>query len=459
MPDSVIQTVCGYVRVSTENQLENYSIDEQARRIESFCRAKGWRLQQIFTDGGYSGGTTDRPALHALLRQVRRGGVDAVVVYKLDRLSRSQKDTLLLIEDEFLAHHTDFVSINENFDTSSPFGRAMIGMLSVFAQLEKDQITERFTMGRIGRSKAGYFHGGGSIPFGYRYENGLLLADGIRAMLVRDIFARFLAGQSLGAIARDMAASGGDAWTARKVRAILSNSVYIGKVKFAGAVYDGVHEALISSADFAAANRLLAASPPVEQAKAPMKTPFRAETLLSGLVRCGRCGARYAGAHGFYKCYSRSKTAKKQVRDPACKNDNWPIETLDRVVSAALTSLLSAPGVLENVLSHVQPHGEDPAALRRLLQENRAETARLLDLAQHGAAGLAPLAERLTARESERVALEARLAKADAPPAVPPQTFAEAYARAPLAARRLLLSTLISRITLDGARVEIQWRI
>lgn len=459
MPGSMIETVCGYVRVSTENQLENYSIDEQARRIESFCLAKGWRLQQIFTDGGYSGGTTDRPALHDLLRRVRRGGVDAVVVYKLDRLSRSQKDTLLLIEDEFLAHHTDFVSINENFDTSSPFGRAMIGMLSVFAQLEKDQITERFTMGRIGRSKAGYFHGGGSIPFGYRYENGHLLPDGSRALLVRDLFARFLAGQSLGAIARDVAASGGPTWTARKVRAILQNSVYIGKVKFAGAVYDGVHEPLVSLTDFTAANRLLAAFQPDTPEKAPLKTPFRAETLLSGLVRCGRCGARYAGVHGFYKCYSRSKTSKKQVRDPACKNDNWPIETLDRFVSDQLCALLGAPAVMDTALSLIQPRDGNPADLRRLLHENHAETKRLLDLAQHGAAGLAPLAERLAACESERAALEARLAQAAARPAAILPTFAEAYARAPLATRRLLLSTLISRITLDGSRIEIQWRI
>ena len=100
-----------------------------------------------------------------------------MVVYKLDRLSRSQKDTLTLIENDFLQHHVDFVSVNENFDTATPFGRAMIGMLSVFAQLEKDQITERFTMGRIGRSQAGYYHGGAYAPTGYQYQNGLLILD------------------------------------------------------------------------------------------------------------------------------------------------------------------------------------------------------------------------------------------------------------------------------------------
>ena len=159
--------VFAYARVSTENQLENYSIEEQTDRLKSYCAARDWVLLHTYVDGGYSGGNTDRPALQAMLAQLRETHVDAVVVYKLDRLSRSQKDTLTLIEDELLAHGTDFVSINENFDTSTPFGRAMIGILSVFAQLEKDQITERFTMGRIGRGKAGYFHGGGNAPTGY----------------------------------------------------------------------------------------------------------------------------------------------------------------------------------------------------------------------------------------------------------------------------------------------------
>ena len=85
--------VLGYARVSTENQLENYSIPQQQSRLESYCHAKGWELLNTYTDGGCSGGTLERPALQELLAAVRRGGVDAVLVYKLNRLSRSQKDT------------------------------------------------------------------------------------------------------------------------------------------------------------------------------------------------------------------------------------------------------------------------------------------------------------------------------------------------------------------------------
>jgi site-specific DNA recombinase len=107
--------VVGYVRVSTENQLENYSIEEQTARLNAYCSAKGWTLLHTYIDGGYSGGNTDRPALQQMLKDIPQNKIDAVVVYKLDRLSRSQKDTLSLIEDSLLPYGCDFVSINENF--------------------------------------------------------------------------------------------------------------------------------------------------------------------------------------------------------------------------------------------------------------------------------------------------------------------------------------------------------
>ncbi len=138
----MIRGAC-YVRVSTDNQLENYSIEEQTDRLKSYCAAKDITITKFYTDGGYSGGNTNRPALQQMLADITAGNIDVVVVYKLDRLSRSQKDTLMLIEDKFIANSVNFISVNENFDTASPFGKAMIGMLSVFAQLEKDQITER----------------------------------------------------------------------------------------------------------------------------------------------------------------------------------------------------------------------------------------------------------------------------------------------------------------------------
>ncbi|MCD8020155.1 MAG: recombinase family protein [Clostridiales bacterium] len=175
-----------YVRVSTENQRENYSIAEQTARLKAFCQAKDITIGNFFTDSGYSGGNVHRPALQKMLSSLK--DFDTVIVYKLDRLSRSQKDTLRLSEDYVLAQNINFISVCENFDTSTPFGRATIGLLSIFAQLEKDQITERFTMGRIGRAKNGYYHGGPHAPTGYDYVDGRLVINVYEAMQIQELF-------------------------------------------------------------------------------------------------------------------------------------------------------------------------------------------------------------------------------------------------------------------------------
>ena len=460
-------TVAGYARVSTENQLENYSIEEQAGRLRAFCAAKGWALGELYVDGGYSGGNTDRPALQRMLSHIRRGGVDAVVVCKLDRLSRSQKDTMTLIEDELLAHGVDFVSISENFDTSTPFGRAMIGILSVFAQLEKDQITERFTMGRIGRSRAGYYHGGSRPPTGYDYRDGLLQVNEYEAIQVREAFALFLAGKSVNAVSRELSARYAAGWTPAKVLGVLKNTVYTGKVHFRKQDYDGLHQPLVSAQDFQAAARLLGPGSRREAAKtAPQRSPFRAGYFLSGLVWCARCGARYSAGHGCYRCYSRSKCSPKFVRDPSCKNRSWPIEELDAVVLRQLEALLR-PALLWDVLrpADVPPApGSGPAALQKRLGEIDAQTGRLIELYQVGPLPREEVERRAAALRTERDRLRAQL---NAPPPPPPPEGADGAARrfwagfaaGDMDSRRALAASLVERVEVDGEAVAIRWRL
>ena len=158
-----------YVRVSTiEQAKEGYSIGEQTERLQKYCEAHDWKIYKVYTDAGYSGKDTNRPALQNLIKDVKAGKLNMVLVYKLDRLSRAQKDTLMLIEDVFLKNNADFISMQENFDTSTPFGRAMIGILAVFAQLEREQIKERMKMGKDARAKEGKYSGG-SIQTKYIY--------------------------------------------------------------------------------------------------------------------------------------------------------------------------------------------------------------------------------------------------------------------------------------------------
>lgn len=460
--------VVGYARVSTENQLENYSIEEQTERLKAYCAAKGWSLRKLYVDGGYSGGNTNRPALQQMLAAIRAGGVDAVVVYKLDRLSRSQKDTLTLIEDELLAHGTDFVSINENFDTSTPFGRAMIGILSVFAQLEKDQITERFTMGRIGRSKAGYYHGGSHPPTGYDYKDGLLVVNEYEAMQVREIFSRFISGKSVNSISQYLSGRYATKWTPAKVLQILRNTVYIGKVHFRKVDYDGLHQPLVSTEDFQTAAALLDESSARESRKTTaQKTPFRAGYLLSGLVFCGRCGARYSANHGYYKCYSRAKSSPQFVKDPNCKNDNWEIGKLDQLVQQEIRGIITQPDLLENITRTASARHEakiDRPALQKRISEIDGQIAKLVDLYQIGSIPMETITQRINALSTERAQLQEQL---DAPDLVPSvERFLEAvenykagFDTGDIDSQRMFIASLVERIIIDGQSVDIRWRL
>ena len=160
-----------YMRVSTDAQFEEgYSIEQQTEMLTAFCKAKRIENYELYIDPGFSGSNIERPEMQRLIHDIRDGKITHVLVYKLDRLSRSQKDTLYLIEDIFNTHNVTFTSLNENFDTSTPTGKAMLGMMSVFAQLERETIRERTRMGMLGRLKEGYWPGGARTPFGYDYD-------------------------------------------------------------------------------------------------------------------------------------------------------------------------------------------------------------------------------------------------------------------------------------------------
>lgn len=459
--------VFGYARVSTDNQLENYSIEEQTARLEAYCAAKGWTLLHTYIDGGYSGGNIDRPALQEMLNAIRANKIDAVVVYKLDRLSRSQKDTLTLIEDELLARGTDFVSINENFDTSTPFGRAMIGILSVFAQLEKDQITERFTMGRIGRCKAGYYHGGNNPPTGYDYKDGLLMVNEYEALQVQEVFSLFLSGKSINYIHRHLAQKYQTKWSPAKVASVLQNTVYIGKVHFRKEDYDGIHQPLIDEATFHAANRILKSSEREERKTTAQKTPFRAGYLLSGLVFCGRCGARYSANHGYYRCYSRAKSSQKFIKDPNCKNDHWKIEELDEYIIRQVDTLISSREQLEQVLKSVEAGKKvavDKRAMKKRISEIDSQIAKLIDLYQLGSIPMSTITSRVNELSVERASLQE---KVDAPDEVPAtdlflgavDNYKDGFTISDLDQKRLIIASLIERIVIDGNSVSIVWRL
>jgi site-specific DNA recombinase len=157
----------GYIRVSTDEQAsEGQSLDNQSARIRAFAESQGWDLITIYREEGFSGKVIDRPAMNNLLEDINSGKIDIVLVYKVDRLTRKQKDLWHLLEDVFEPHGVGFKSVIEPFDTTTAQGKAFLGMLAVFAQLERDTIAERTKDSLANKKSNGEWVG--RPPYGFR---------------------------------------------------------------------------------------------------------------------------------------------------------------------------------------------------------------------------------------------------------------------------------------------------
>lgn len=425
-----------YVRVSTQEQATSgHSIPEQLERLRKYCEARSWILVEEYIDPGFSGTNTNRPALQKLLRDIPLGGFDTVLVYKLDRLSRSQKDTMHLIEDVFLANNVDFISMNENFDTSTPFGRAMIGILSVFAQLERDQINERLMMGRVGRAKTGKWNGGQKPPVGYDYINGALIPIEYEAMQVRlvfDLFINGLDGEQLSMHQiRDYMGkryrTRYSAWAqAACVSRVLKNRVYIGEIKYAGVWYQGEHEPIIDMETWEAAQKKYDTY--IKQFAQSQRHPFEGRNLLSGLLRCGHCDAgfymqitvdkRTPGSerrYYSYRCYSKS-SQKKMIKKKGCTAKNYKRDELNQIVIDEIKKLALNPEEITRLQGKSMPAIENNSeVLNARITELDTQIDKLLDLYQVGNIDVSRLSARIDALNSEKENLIAELKEKEPP--------------------------------------------
>jgi site-specific DNA recombinase len=322
-----------YLRVSTQDQIENYSIESQRERLEAYCKAKGWSIYDTFIDGGYTGSNTDRPALQQMLGELKH--IDAVVVYRLDRLSRSQRDTLTLIEDYFLPNNVAFVSLSEALDTSTPFGKAMIGILSVFAQLERETIAERMRMGHIKRAEEGLRGMGGDYdPAGYTRHDGSLVVnveEATHIQLTYDLYEQY---HSITKVQKQLKDLGYSVWRFRRYRDILSNKLYCGYVSFAGESYTGQHQGIISEDQFERVQILMSRHKGHNAHKAK-------QSLFSSLIICGCCGENYTAYN------SKNKKTKDLYRYYICRARRFPSEYAKKCMNKTWTQ-----GSLEDLVSH-----------------------------------------------------------------------------------------------------------
>jgi site-specific DNA recombinase len=310
-----------YIRVSTDAQREEgYSIDAQKEMLTAYCVSKGIRDYDYYIDGGFTGSNLDRPELQRLMGDVSNGQISCVLVYKLDRLSRSQKDTLYLIEDVFNPHGVDFFSLNESMDTSTPLGRLMLGILSAFAQLERENIRERTRMGMKERVKSGLWMGGGRIPFGYDYdrEHGVLVLNK-DAETVKQIYALYLEGYSCSRIAQMLGLK-----YEKLVLQILIRKSNAGYICYNGEEYLGQHEPAVSLETYQRAMDYMA--------ERSNKRVSESNYLLTGLLCCGKCGAKmryqkWGKQDCKIVCYSQDRNKPHLVKDPHCDNArHWASE-------------------------------------------------------------------------------------------------------------------------------------
>lgn len=309
------KTAALYIRVSTDAQYEEgYSVEAQKEKLEQYCRLKDISDYEFYIDGGWSGSNIERPEMQRLIKDINNKRISAVIVYKLDRLSRSQKDTIFLLEDVFNPNDCNFISLQENFDTTTPYGKAMIGILSVFAQLERENIRERTRMGMYERVKSGLWMGGGKIPFGYDYDESRdILVPNKYAGDVKRIYELYLQGYSTTQLANMF-----DVASDKHITSILDRVTYLGKICYKGEILDGQHEALIDEATW---NKVQA-----ERKKRSTKNAVTSSYLLTGLIYCGKCGARMRyqrwGKNGLkIYCYSQQTSKPGLIRDPDCDNE------------------------------------------------------------------------------------------------------------------------------------------
>lgn len=334
--------VVGYIRVSKEEQADkDLSIPAQKHRIQSFCQSQTWELIDFYVDDGYTSKNLNRPDAQRLIRDCKKKLFDAVVVIRLDRLSRRQKDILFLIEDIFEPHNVGFKSVTQPFDTTTAFGKAAIGMLAVFAQLEIDQLIERILDCKVEAAKQGRFMGG-QPPYGYIHNSATksLEIDESQSQVVRFIYDEYSKGKygyrSVADLlnARNIPAPMRDTWIEETVRKILINPFYGGYLPHKGELHLGKHQAIITPEKWQEVQQLIS--------ERNVPKAHANSGLLSGLVYCGECGARMrnktvrqkypkdnpAVSH-YYVCYSQDGSVKHMIKDPDCRcgyKHSWQVE-------------------------------------------------------------------------------------------------------------------------------------
>lgn len=424
-----------YTRKSTDEGLDQdfNTLDAQREAGEAYIasqRHQGWEsLLDRYDDGGFTGANVERPALQRLMADIEEGKIDAVVVYKVDRLSRSLLDFARLVE-VFDRHGVAFVSVTQQFDTASSMGRLILNVLLSFAQFEREMIAERTRDKMAAARKKGKWLGG-TPPLGYDVTNGRLVINEEETQQVRELFRTYLAERSLIATADILNARGWrtKSWTTKKgrvregrkwdkgsVHRVLTNVTYIGKVSHKGDIYEGEQDAVIDAEIFARVRELLDDN----AADRGASTRNRQGFLLRSLLRCAACGSAMttsfskgrSSQYRYYVCTKVNRSGRK-----ACTVKSIPADAVEDYVIKQLRQIAGEPEVIGRITEQLtREHAEKLPALEKERERLRDEHRRRREEAAGAIRALAGegetsrlAAEHLAELDQRAVEIERRL--------------------------------------------------
>ena len=380
---SVKLTRCGiYTRKSTEEGLdqEYNSLDAQRDAGEAYVRSQageGWTVvAERYDDGGFTGANTDRPALKRLMADIAAGRIDCVVVYKVDRLSRSLLDFAQLMRS-FEERAVAFVSVTQQFNTASSMGRLILNVLLSFAQFEREIIGER-TRDKIAATRRKGKWAGGYPVLGYDVnpDTRRLAVNADEAARVRALFALYEEHESLLPVVQELARRGwagkrwttkkgiergGDAFTRTSLYRLLTNPLYAGKVKYKTELHDGEHPAVVDPGAFHRTQALLRRNGATGGSHA--RNQFGA--LLKGLLRCMPCGCAMTPTHTtrgtrryrYYACVAGQKKGAS-----TCPSRSVPAGPMEDFVVARIRALGRDPELLSQVLGEARAKDDERTA-------------------------------------------------------------------------------------------------
>ena len=346
-----------YTRKSLEDsqEMEFNSIDAQREAAENYIasqKSNGWIcLPEHYDDYGFSGGNLERPALQRLKEDIMADKIDMIVVYRLDRLSRSLLDFGEL-QKFFEQYQVSFCSVTQQIDTSTSAGKMMLNILMSFSEYERLVIAER-TRDKMAASRKRGMWMGGCVPYGFYVKEKKLYTHPEEALVVKRIFKRFIEIQSPKQIAYELNRDGitlrtGNPWNTGYIYRILSNYVYVGDVLFQGNVFKGEHDGIISRSVWERVREITSSQVPYDHSRgiAELTVP------LKGILRCGHCGCSMKPVftnkgkkrYCYYYCNKDTKRGEK-----TCPVGKIGSATIENTVRDQARKIFQSPYFLEKI--------------------------------------------------------------------------------------------------------------